>query len=83
MDDKILEEILKPIPFKHEESNIFSACGIEKNRSKGVMWYLDKLSQRKKGKHSEVIEFIEQAMDLTRREQLVFAFSIGRKARED
>jgi len=82
LEDKELEELLKPIPFKHNESNFFSACGIDDKRAKGVFYVYEKLRGNTVKKRSEVIEFIENALDLTKREQLVLAFKTGQMRKE-
>lgn len=72
-----VDDLLKPAPFKHSESDIFVACSVDRNRTNGVLFYYKKMRKSNLKKRSSIIEFIENALDLTRREQLILAFKAG------
>lgn len=76
-EDKELQELLHPAPFKHTAPDVYEACSISKDRAKGLTCHLQMYEKKNIKKRSEVIEFIESSLDLTKREQIVLAFKLG------
>ena len=81
-ESKGLEYLLKPIPFNHGETEFFIACAINDKRGNGIKCCYNKILNLRPKKSSEVVEFIENSLDLTKREQLVLAFIMGQEHRK-